>query len=140
VSTIASIEAELETSESAPAPMAALSRDRLLALAEQVLEHWLLAHGKTPTAARREGFRLLALHRQAAQGAPSFNACRETCREIAYRFNLAATAEDAEQRWQHLVTLRRLVQHLTLFVSGKLQSAQLGEFCCSSRALREADG
>ena len=35
-----------------------------------------------------ESFRLLALHRQGARGVPSFNACRETCREIAYHYNL----------------------------------------------------
>ena len=31
---------------------------------------------------------MLALHRQGARGEPSFNACRETCREIVYRCNL----------------------------------------------------
>ena len=51
---------------------------------ERVLERWLEARGETPTAARREGFRLLALHRQGARGDPSFNACRESCRELAY--------------------------------------------------------
>jgi hypothetical protein len=60
----------------------------LLRLGEEILEHWLDAHGKEPTKDSREGFRLLALHRQAAQGDPSFNACRETCRELAYHYNL----------------------------------------------------
>jgi hypothetical protein len=76
--------------------------------------------------------------RGSAQGDPSFNACRETCREIVYRYNLIALGgADAAQL---LVTLRRLVQHLAYFVSGKMAAAQLGEFCCSSRPLREADG
>jgi hypothetical protein len=86
--------------------------------------------------AQREGFRLLALHRQGAQGEPSFNACRETCREIAYHYNLLRGEQGAalfDQR-QRMMTL--LVKHLLLFVSGKLQVAGLGDFCCSSRPLR----
>ena len=59
-----------------------------LAAGEEVLEHWLIAHDKAPTARQSEGFRLLALHRQAAKGDPSFNACRETCRELVYHYNV----------------------------------------------------
>jgi len=33
-----------------------------------------------------------------------------------------------------------IAMHLYLFVSGKLQSAELGEFCCSSRPLRATGG
>ena len=40
----------------------------LLELAEAVLEHWIDARGERPTAEKREGFRLLALHRQGAKG------------------------------------------------------------------------
>lgn len=137
MTTIAAIEAELDGWQTVPKGAEA---ERLLAVAERVIECWLEAHGKTPTDSTREGFRLLALHRQAAQGDPSFNACRETCREIAYRCNLARVANGEPELRLHLVTLRRLVQHLALFISGKLESARLGEFCCSSRALREADG
>lgn len=129
MNTIAAIEAELE------AGLAAAAADDVLALGERALEVWLLAHDKQPTQTLREGFRLLALHRQSAQGDPSFNACRETCREIAYRYNLVRAGAAKDQ----IVTMRRLVRHLVLFISGKLQSAQLGEFCCSSRAIREAD-
>ena len=50
----------------------------LLQLGEEVLEHWITTRGEAPTEARREGFRLLALHRQGARGDPAFNACRET--------------------------------------------------------------
>jgi hypothetical protein len=108
----------------------------LLADAEAVLEHWIAARGEAPTAAEREGFRLLALHRQGARGEPSFNACRETCREIAYHYNLILAEPGSEQLAQRLSMMAMLVKHLALFVSGKLQVAGLVEFCCSSRPLR----
>jgi hypothetical protein len=50
---------------------------KLLALAEEVLEHWIVARDERPTSERREQFRLLALHHLGARGVPSFNACRE---------------------------------------------------------------
>ena len=128
------IEAALDAHNAYPDPV--LASAWLLAVAEEVLEHWVIARGATPTAETREGFRLLALHRQGAQGEPSFNACRETCREIAYHDNLLRGEPDSallEQR-QRMMTL--LVKHLALFVSGKLQVEGLGEFCCSSRPLR----
>ncbi|MEJ2434403.1 MAG: hypothetical protein P8Y53_15040, partial [Pseudolabrys sp.] len=62
--------------------------DELLALGEVILEAWLAARGETPTTGTVEGFRLLALHRQGARGEPSFNACRESCRELVYHHNL----------------------------------------------------
>ena len=65
-----------------------------------------------PTEETSEGFRLLAPHRQGARGDPSFNACRETCRELAYHHNLA------------------------LFIGGKLENAKMGEFCCAAKPLR----
>ena len=43
---------------------------RLLGLAEKVLEAWVCARGSTPTQERREGSRLMALHRQGSDGAP----------------------------------------------------------------------
>ncbi len=109
---------------------------RLLSGAEQVLEHWVVARGETPTVDEREGFRLLALHRQGARGEPSFNACRETCREIAYHYNLLCAEPDSASAGQRRRMMAMLVKHLALFVSGKLQVAGLGEFCCSSRPLR----
>lgn len=110
--------------------------ERLLALAEEVLEHWIAARGEDPTGEQVEGFRLLALHRQGARGVPSFNACRETCREIAYHYNLLRLEPDAgldESRRRMMVMLTK---HLDLFVSGKMQIEGLGEFCCASRPLR----
>ena len=139
MNSIAAIEAQLEAWETNP-PATAQDAQAILELGEQALECWLLAHGKPPTDQIREGFRLLALHRQGAQGDPSFNACRETCREAAYRYNLAVSGCAQADASKHLASLRRLVQHLVLFISGKLQTAKLGEFCCSSRALRQADG
>jgi hypothetical protein len=108
----------------------------MLGLAEEALEAWIAARGETPTDGEREGFRLLALHHQGAAGVASFNACRETCREIAYHYNLLTldSPEDAEQR---LRMMSMLVRHLALFVGGKLQVEGLGEFCCASKPIRQ---
>ena len=108
----------------------------LLRLAEEILETWVTARGQTPTAELREGFRLLALHHQGAAGLPSFNACRETCREIAYHCNLLTleAPTDAEQR---ITMMGMLVRHLAYFVGGKLQVEGLGDFCCASRPVRQ---
>ena len=107
-------------------------RRELLAQAEAILEEWVKARGEAPTAEASEGFRVLALHRQGARGVPSFNACRETCREIAYHYNLLAEKPEARTE----LMMKMLVEHLRLFVRGKLEVEGLGEFCCSSRALR----
>lgn len=117
------IEAELD----APA-----RAEQLLATAEEILEHWVAARGEAPTMQASEGYRLLALHRQGARGVPSFNACRETCREIVYHFNVLQ--EDSTPQTARMMAL--LVKHLALFVHGKLEVEGLGEFCCSSRPLR----
>lgn len=109
-------------------------RQELLAQAETVLEEWVRARGETPTAEQIEGFRLLALHRQGARGVPSFNACRETCREIAYHYNLLAASDEKREYRERMMGM--LVEHLKLFVRGKMEVAGLGEFCCSSRSLR----
>lgn len=107
----------------------------LLALGEEVLEHWIAARGEAPTDEMREGFRLLALHRQGAQGEPSFNACRETCRELVYHYNLV-TLEPGHPETAKRVKLAGMVaNHLYLFVSGKMEQSNLGEFCCSSRPI-----
>jgi hypothetical protein len=135
--TLTEIESELDGWQTG-ADMPLAEAAQFVLLAETVLEHWLAAHDRVPTQDEREGFRLLALHRQAAKGDPSFNACRETCREVAYRFNLIKSDPAARETKERLEMMRRLVHHLTLFVSGKLQVAELGEFCCSSRPLRQA--
>ena len=120
---------------------------RLLLHAERSLEAWVRARGEAPTDGTREGFRLLALHHQGAHGVPSFNACRETCREIAYHYNLLSldsrlrgndevSPGDRNRTLKNMVMLAR---HLQLFVDGKLQVAGLGEFCCASRPLRKEE-
>ena len=67
---------------------------------------------------------------------PSFNACRETCREVAFHFNLLSLEGKEEENKRHLVMMEMLVRHLELFVQGKMEVEGLGEFCCSSRPLR----
>ncbi len=111
-------------------------REQLLAAAECALEQWIKARAEVPTGETSEGFRLLALHRQGARGVPSFNACRETCREIAYHYNLLERVQEKDlfEHRQRMMAL--LVRHLELFVRGKLEVNGLGEFCCSSRPLR----
>lgn len=109
-----------------------LAPAELLALAERVLEDWIRARGEAPTQEASEGFRLLALHRQATRGVPSFNACRETCREIAYHYNLLELNDDERPRRM----MAMLVRHLALFVYGKMAVEGLGDFCCASRPLR----
>ncbi len=108
----------------------------LLNSGEEILEHWLLAHDKTPLDTLKEGFRILALHRQGAKGDPSFNACRETTRELVYHYNLIKLDPDHEDTIKRLAMMRLISNHLFLFVSGKMEVAGLGEFCCSSKPIR----
>ncbi len=128
------IEAEIARLRDAPSTPLARAQ-ALLALAEETLEHWVAAHGATPTTATHESFRLLALHRQGAKGDPSFNACRETCREAAYHYNLIAMDPVLPEAQRQVRLMAMVVMHLFLFVSGKLEHAGLGEFCCSARPL-----
>jgi len=134
--------AELETVFELPraTPDADARAAELLQASEEVLEHWITARGDVPTSDKREGFRLLALHRQGAKGDPSFNACRETCREIAYHYNLVTMRDVYSDITDRLTMLAMISKHLYLFVSGKMQVAELGEFCCSAKPIRSADG
>ena len=109
----------------------------LLALGEEVLEHWVAAKGLAPTRDTREGFRLLALHRQGCTDEPSFNACRETCRELVYHYNLVNLKPQHPDSVQRLRMMSLVANHLFLFVAGKLQVRELGDFCCASRPLRQ---
>ena len=111
----------------------------LLAIGEEALEHWVSAKGLIPTDEKREGFRLLALHRQGAKGDPSFNACRETCRELAYYYNLVTLQPEHEETTHRVDMLKMICSHLHLFISGKMQVAELGDFCCSSKPIRQTD-
>lgn len=125
----------LVDAEGANAPAAERARAYLEA-GEEILENWLTAQGREPTAGMSEGFRLLALHRQAAKGDPSFNACRETCRELVYHYNVVMESPEATEAAARAVMMRFVLNHLFLFISGKMETAGLGEFCCSSRPLR----
>ncbi|MDP6817054.1 MAG: hypothetical protein QF449_03300 [Alphaproteobacteria bacterium] len=124
------IEARIERLGAAPA--------ELLAVGEEILEHWLEARGEIPGREAREGFRLLALHRQAARGEPSFNACRETCRELVYRYNLIALDPEHPETARRIKLAAMAAKHLCLFVGGKMTEARIGEFCCASRDARGA--
>ena len=133
--------ADLEAVFEAPAsiPDTRARADELLRASEEVLEHWITARGEVPTREEREGFRLLALHRQGAKGDPSFNACRETCREVAYHYNLVTMRDEYSDITDRLYMMGMISRHLYLFVSGKMQIAELGEFCCSSKPIRSND-
>ena len=119
------------------APLTSTLPNEYLALGEEVLEHWVTARGMTPTDDEREGFRLLALHRQGAEKLPSFNACRETCRELAYHYNLLTGQPDHPDAAQYGRMMGLVANHLYLFVRGKMEVEELGEFCCASRPIRE---
>jgi hypothetical protein len=129
-------ESRIEALAGAVDPRAAVTD--LLAVGEDILSHWIIARGETPTDATREGFRLLALHRQGARGEPSFNACRETCRELVYHYNLIAMEPAHPDTARRLRLAGMVAKHLYLFVSGKREVAGLGEFCCSSRPIQAA--
>jgi len=132
-------DAMLAEPNAALAADAAVRADELLALGEAILETWLAARGEPPAAETVEGFRLLALHRQGARGEPSFNACRETCRELVYHHNLVRLAPAHADVARRLRLGAMVARHLALFIGGKLEVAGLGEFCCSARPLRLRD-
>ena len=131
---LADIESDIAAVQSLPDPRGAARE--LLALSEEILEHWVVAKGLEPTSDEREGFRMLALHRQGTKGDPSFNACRETCREVAYHYNLLNMQPDHVETTNRVEMMRMITSHLYLFISGKMQVAALGEFCCSAKPIR----
>lgn len=131
------IESRIDSLSQGQADAGAAARE-LLALGEEVLEHWIEARGETPGQEKREGFRLLALHRQGARGEPSFNACRETCRELVYHYNLITLAPEHPETARRIMLAAMVAKHLCLFVGGKMAVAEIGEFCCSSRDAQAA--
>jgi hypothetical protein len=131
--------AMLEASDADLAATAPQRADELLKIGEAILEIWLTARSETPTGRTVEGFRLLALHRQGARGDPSFNACRETCRELVYYHNLVRRDSAHTDAARRLRLAAMVAQHLMLFIGGKLEVAGLGEFCCAARPLRQPD-
>jgi hypothetical protein len=137
VRSLADIERRLGEIESGAAVHGTAAAAELLALGEDVLEHWVTAKGLGPTQERREGFRLLALHRQGCTDDASFNACRETCRELVYHYNLVILDPQHPETAQRITMMTLVANHLFLFVAGKMQVAALGDFCCASRPLRQ---
>lgn len=132
---VARLDRIIETPDDGLAPAAAEFAKELLDLGETILEHWLTAHGMEPTTGLIEGFRLLGLQRQGARGDPSFNACRESCRELVYHHNLVGLDTAHPDVGRRLRLGAMVARHLALFIGGKLEIAGLGEFCCSSRPL-----
>jgi hypothetical protein len=56
--------------------------------------------------------------------------------QLTLKLPVSHRGPEGEKR---LILMRHLTRHLYYFVSGKMQSEQLGEFCCSSRPLRLND-
>lgn len=134
---LADIEQRLAEIESGAAGHGVAAAAEMLALGEDVLEHWVTAKGLEPTREEREGFRLLALHRQGCTDDASFNACRETCRELVYHYNLVTLDPQHPETARRITMMALVANHLLLFVAGKMQVAALGDFCCASRPLRQ---
>jgi hypothetical protein len=134
---LAEIEQRLDELEAGAGGSCTFAAAELVELGETVLQHWVSAKGLVPTHDTREGFRLLALHRQGCTDDPSFNACRETCRELAYHHNLVTSDPQHPATPQRLLMMAMVARHLFLFVTGKLQVAALGDFCCASRPIRQ---
>ncbi len=133
------VDAIIAAPDTALAANAAVISRELLEIGEAILERWLEAHGAEPTQKMSEGFRLLALHRQGARGDLTFNACRETCRELVYQHNVIALEPHHPDVGRRVRIAAMVARHLALFIEGKLEVAGLGEFCCSSRRLRARD-
>lgn len=108
----------------------------IIQLCDEIMENWLEVNNKPPTLETYEGFRLLALQRQASIGDPSFNACRETCREAAFAYNQIAANGESDANKLIIARLGRIAKHLNLFIIGKFENSKLGEFCCASKPLR----
>lgn len=107
-----------------------------LEMANETMLHWLAARELEPTDEKKEGFSLLAWHRQACKGDPTFNACRETCREVAYHYNLITLDPTHEATSKRLNMMRMVTKHLYLFITNKMMDEKVGEFCCSSKVNR----
>lgn len=132
--TIAQLEADLDK-DPIDGVASEIAQDYLRA-GEEVMLNWLAAKNLEPTDKEKEGFLLLAWQRQASKGDPSFNACRETCREIAWHYNLLTMEPDHEDTPKRILMMHMVTKHLLLFIGNKMQDEQVGEFCCSSRVNR----
>lgn len=107
--------------------------DRLLSMAEEVLVTWIISRGEPVEGYAVEGYWLLGLHRQGCRTSPAFAACREICREIVFRRNIALLYPEEEAHAHRMMAMT--VKHLALFVGGKLEQAGMGQFCCATHRL-----
>lgn len=130
--------AELESYMDAPKPDISPAEQAAiyLQIGEEMLVHWLTAKELEPTMDEKEGFRILALQRQGSKGDPSFNACRETCRELAFHFNLITMEPEHQDTIRRLSMMEMVAKHVVLFISNKMMDDQVGEFCCSAKVNR----
>ena len=74
------------------------------------------------------------------EAAPQRRPCRGTGRELVYHRNLIVMDPDHPEVRKRLAMAALVANHLHLFIGGKMEVAQLGEFCCSSRPLRAPSG
>ncbi|WP_444454757.1 hypothetical protein ACTTAI_05260 [Rhodobacter capsulatus] len=108
--------------------------DRLLSMAEEVLVTWIISRGEPVEVDAVEGHWLLGLHRQGCRATPGFSACRDICREIVFRRNIALLYPEEAPHAHRMMAMT--VKHLALFVGGKLEQAGLGQFCRASHRMQ----
>jgi hypothetical protein len=130
----AQLEAALDHPVSPDAPVEAATS--MLHVGEEALENFLLAKGKIPVEDQIEGFRLLALHAQGSADDPSFDSCVETARELVYQYNLIRLEPEHADTTSRLKMMQIVARHLVVFVGGKLEVAELGNFCCAAKPIR----
>ncbi len=113
--------------------------DELLLIGETALESWVRSRGETPTEATVGGL-------PAAGAAPPGRARRAELQRLPRDLPRAGLSPQLRRRRDRCAeTVRKLrlgamvARHLVLFIDGKLETAGLGEFCCSSRAVRQHD-
>ncbi len=133
------IEARMDAIAAHRAVVPAMAMTELLLLSCEVMSLWVESRGQVPTHDTKEGFRLLALQRQGAKGEPSFNACRETARELVFHHNRILDEPDHRDTDKRIKLAAMVAKHLCLFVEGKMQVEGLGAFCCAAKPMR-ADG
>jgi hypothetical protein len=56
-----------------------------------------------------------------------------------YHYNLVTMQPEHSDITNRLSMMGLVSKHLYLFISGKLQVAGLGEFCCSSKSIRSGN-
>ncbi len=106
-----------------PPPIAA----ELIQLAEEILEHWLLATGETPVEDGGEELRLLALQAQCAAREPGFAACRAACLEVVDQANLVTADPEHAATQERLLVAVAADFHLYTQVTSRMAGGGLRE-------------